>query len=144
MAVIKGWSRALGRGDVSAAARYFAVPSRMINNGGSAAGASVISITSLAIARAANATLPCGAKFLTADQRGRFVNALFRLTDRPGPGGHSCGPGVGLTARTNFIITHGRILEWIRAPDDPGDNIRPGGGNQTPAPSGTGGSGPVA
>ena len=53
------------------------------------------------------------------------MNALFRLTGRPGLGGSGCGGGVGQTARTNFMIAHGRIVEWIRAPDDPGDNGRP-------------------
>ncbi len=28
-------------------------------------------------------------------------------------------------ARTNFVIKGGRIVEWIRAPDDPGDNKQP-------------------
>ena len=74
--------------------------------------------------------------FLSADQRGRFVNVLFRLTNRPGPGG-GCGSGVGQKARTNFVIAHGQIVEWIRAPDEPGDNPPPpapgnsGPGNQT-------------
>jgi hypothetical protein len=69
-------------------------------------------------------TLPCGAKFISADQRGPYINALFRLTDRPGPGG-GCGAGAGQTARTNFVISARRIVEWIRAPDDPGDNAAP-------------------
>jgi hypothetical protein len=50
------------------------------------------------------------------------VQALFRLTGRPGKGGSSCNPGVGETARTNFVIKAGRIRVWIRAPDQPGDN----------------------
>ena len=53
-----------------------------------------------------------------------------RLTGRPGPGGSDCGTGAGETARTNFVIVDGRILEWIRAPDDPGDNHTP----TTPSP----------
>ena len=84
-------------------------------------------------ATAANATLPCGARLISTDQRGRYVNALFRLTGRPGLGGSSCGSGAGATARTNFVIAHGRIVEWIRAPDDPGDNHRPGAPTQPPA-----------
>ncbi len=130
--VIRAWSDALRRGDVRAAARYFALPSVMIN-GPDAAGQAVISpIDTLAEAEVANASLPCGAKFLSADQRGRYVNALFRLTNRAGLGGSvGCGSGEGQTARTNFVIRHGRIEEWIRAPDDPGDN----GGGGAPAPS---------
>jgi hypothetical protein len=77
---------------------------------------------------------------VSADQRGRFTNALFRLTGRLGPGGSDCGSGAGTTARTNFVISHGKIVAWIRAPDDPGDN-------HTPAPQQSttpGGSVPVA
>jgi hypothetical protein len=33
-----------------------------------------------------------------------------------------CGVGVGQTARTNLVIRNGLIVEWIRAPDLPGDN----------------------
>jgi hypothetical protein len=129
--VIRAWSDALRRGDVRAAARYFALPSVMINGTGAGGSALVIAIDNLDQAVAANASLPCGARLISSDQRGRYVNALFRLTGRPGPGGSECGNGAGQTARTNFVIAHGRIVEWIRAPDDPGDNRTP----QTPAPA---------
>jgi len=125
VAVIRAWSDALRRGDVRGAAGYFALPSVMVNGTDSSGGAVVIPIGSRAQAEAANASLPCGARFLSADQRGRYVNALFRLTGRPGLGGSSCGTGVGETARTNFVIIDGRIVEWLRAPDDPGDNYTP-------------------
>jgi hypothetical protein len=115
VSVIRGWADALRRGDVVAAARYFALPSEMING-------VVIRIHSVAQAAYANATLPCGARFISAEMRGRYVTALFRLTGRPGAGGSDCGGGAGQTARTNFVIADGRIVEWIRAPDDPGDN----------------------
>ena len=118
--VIRAWSSALRHGDVRGAARYFAIPSLLANGAGAGGGLSVITIRSPAEADAANSTLPCGAKLLSADQRGRYVNALFRLTNRPGPGG-GCSAGAGQTARTNFVIKDGRIVEWIRAPDDPGD-----------------------
>lgn len=131
VAVIRAWSDALRRGDVGGAARYFAVPSVMINGTDSSGAALVIAIASPADARAANASLPCGARLISADQRGRYVNALFRLTGRPGPGGSNCASGAGQTARTNFVIVHGLILEWIRAPDDPGDNR----GSPAPAPA---------
>jgi len=130
VALIRAWSDALRRGDVRGAARYFAVPSVMINGADASGDALVIAIGTRAQADAANESLPCGAVLLSADQRGRYVNALFRLTGRPGPGGSDCGTGAGQTARTNFVITAGRILEWIRAPDDPGDNGTPA----TPSP----------
>jgi hypothetical protein len=125
VAVIKAWADALRHGDVRGAARYFALPSLMINGTDAGGSAVVIPISTVADAVAANETLPCGAQFVSADQRGRYVNVLFRLTGRPGPGGSGCDGGVGETARTNFVIVDGRIAEWIRAPDDPGDNSTP-------------------
>jgi hypothetical protein len=125
VAVIRAWSDALRRGDVRDAARFFAVPSVMINGTDAAGRALVIPIGTAAEAVQANASLPCGALLLSADQRGRYVNALFRLTRRPGSGGSDCGTGAGQTARTNFVIAGGHIVEWIRAPDDPGDNGTP-------------------
>lgn len=118
--VIKAWSTRLREGDVTRAAGYFAIPGEFFNGG-----SGVIIIRTLAQAVAVNATLPCGARFLSADQRGRYINALFRLTARSGPGGSNCAGAVGATARTNFLISRGRIVAWVRAPDDPGDNQAP-------------------
>ena len=115
--VIRGWADALRRGDVRGAARYFTIPSVFVDGSGPA-----VRIRSLGQAEAANEALPCGAKLISATQHGPFVNALFRLTGRPGPGGGTCGTGAGQTARTNFIIVAGRITVWLRAPDQPGDN----------------------
>jgi hypothetical protein len=129
--VIRAWSDALRRGDVGAASRYFALPSVMVNGTDAAGHAFVITITNRAQAEAANESLPCGARLISATRRGRYVNALFRLTGRPGPGGTDCGSGVGSTARTNFVIAHGLIVEWLRAPDQPGDNP----GAPAPAPT---------
>jgi hypothetical protein len=131
--VIQAWSSALRRGDVRAAAQYFALPSVMINGPYAAGAMLVLTIRTRAEAVAANASLPCGAKFISADQRGRYVNALFELTNRPGPGG-GCAGGIGQTARTNMVIRKGLIVEWIRAPDDPGDN----GSNGSPPPGAPG------
>ena len=85
--MIRAWSDALRRGDVGGAARYFAIPSVMINGTDAAGSALVIPIGTADEAVQANASLPCGALLLSADQRGRYVNALFRLTGRPGLGG---------------------------------------------------------
>ena len=132
VSVIRAWSDALRRGDVGGAARYFAIPSVMINGTDAGGSALVIPIGTADEAVQANASLPCGAQLLSADQRGRYVNALFRLTGRPGLGGSTCGTGAGQTARTNFVIADGRIVEWIRAPDDPGDNGTPPAGPSVP------------
>ena len=125
IAVIRGWADALRRGNIHAAGGYFALPSEMIPGPDSNGDAIVLTLRTRAQADAAQLALPCGARFVSADQRGKYVNALFRLTGRSGPGGSDCGSGAGLTARTNFVISDGKILEWIRAPDDPGDNNSP-------------------
>lgn len=137
--VIRAWSDALRAGHVHTAAGYFSVPSEMVNGAGPGGTVALIHIASQHQAEAANQSLPCGAKLVSADQRGRYVNALFKLTGRAGPGGSSsCGGAQGQTARTNFLIADGRIIEWIRAPDDPGDN---GGGSGGVAPPGGGSPG---
>lgn len=136
--VIKGWADALRAGRVTAAARYFRIPSVFF----SGAGAPVL-LRSLAQAESINAGLPCGAKFISARAIGRYVNVLFRLTNRPGPGGAGgCGTGTGETARTDFVIRAGRILVWLRAPDEPGDNGSPRAAPPTgPSAPGSGPSG---
>jgi hypothetical protein len=118
--VIRAWSTALRRGDLNTAARYFALPSEFINGP-----TDVIAIHTEDQARIANASLPCGAVLISTARRGRFVSALFRLTNRVGAAG-ACGSGAGELARTNFVIAEGRIVEWIRAPD--------AGGGASPAP----------
>jgi uncharacterized spore protein YtfJ len=137
VAVIRGWSDTLRRGDVPGAARYFALPSLMINGPDAGGQVVAVNIRTRAEAEAANESLPCGARLISAAQQGRYVNALFALTNRSGPGG-GCGTGAGQTARTNFVIRRGRIVDWIRAPSLPGDNpsapqVPPASGNSTPS-----------
>ena len=131
VSVIKGWSDALRRGDVRTAASYFHLPSEMVNGVGSGGGLTVIRIRNLKQAEFANETLPCGARFVSASRHGKFVNALFKLTGRSGPGGSSCNPGAGENARTDFLISHGQIVQWIRAPNEPGDNTGPAAGGRS-------------
>ena len=134
LAVIKGWADALRAGRVEAAARYFGSPSVFFTGNGPP-----VELGSLADVVHANAALPCGAKLLSLSARGRYVNALFRLTNRPGPGGEGgCGSGTGETARTDFLIRHGHIAQWLRAPDQPGDNGTPPSGGGATTPSGPG------
>ncbi len=128
--VIRHWADALRRGDVRGAARYFQIPSIF-----APAPDQEITIHSFAEAEAANRALPCGAKLLSVMKvGGQLVQALFRLTGRPGPGGSACNPGAGDTARTNFVIQSGHIHVWFRAPDQPGDNQPPPGGSASGAP----------
>lgn len=134
LAVIKGWADALRSGHVASAARYFRIPSVFFTGNGPP-----VELASLADVVHANAALPCGAELLALSPHGRYVDALFRLTNRPGPGGEQgCGSGVGETARTDFLIRGGHIAQWLRAPDQPGDNGTPpagsgGGGATTPS-----------
>ncbi|MEK6273390.1 MAG: hypothetical protein AABM42_12235 [Actinomycetota bacterium] len=114
--VIDAWVTALRRGDVDAAARYFATPSVAEN------GPLLLQIKSLDAARRFNESLPCGARLVRADTQGQFTTATFRLTERPGPG--TCGPGTGGAAKTSFVIRHGKIVEWRRV--DAGVDEAPG------------------
>jgi hypothetical protein len=104
--VIQAWVGALDRGNVDAAASYFALPSVAEN------GPLLLHITTHSQARAFNATLPCGAHVIRASTAGRFTTATFRLDERPGPG--SCGPGSGSVAKTAFVIRSGKIVQWRR------------------------------
>jgi hypothetical protein len=108
--VIEAWSEALRAGDVEEAASYFAIPSLAEN------GTPPIPLRSEAEVLAFNESLPCGAVLVSATSAGHFTTATFKLTDRPGGG---CGPGAGGTARTSFAIEDGKIVEWIRVPDEP-------------------------
>jgi hypothetical protein len=131
--VIRGWSQALRSGHVTAAAAYFRIPSVFFQGGGAP-----VQIRSRIAAQIVNAALPCGALLISTHREGRFVNALFRLTNRSGRGGAGgCGSGTGQTARTNFLIENGLIVEWLRAPDEPGDNGSPKTGPGPAAPPGT-------
>jgi hypothetical protein len=114
--VIRGWASALRRGDVDAAASYFALPSLFANGPGANGATEVFRIRDPAAAREINASLPCGARLVSARTRGRYVDAIFTLTGRSGPGGTDCEPGVGASAETYFLIAHGKIVDWFRAP----------------------------
>jgi ketosteroid isomerase-like protein len=114
--VIRAWSDTLRGGDVDRAARYFALPSIVqVQPGGPAE-----RITRRSEAVAFQAILPCGAVLLSAAREGRYVTALFRLTSRSGA---TC-DAPGATARTAFVVRRGKIAEWRRVPDEPGDDGR--------------------
>jgi hypothetical protein len=115
--VIRAWSEALRNGHILAAARYWHLPAIYYDGGDPPQ-----DLHTFAQIEAVNESLPCGAELISARIVGDYVNALFRLTLRAGPGGDGCGTSIGLTARTNFIIRGGRIVTWLRAPDQPGDN----------------------
>ena len=108
LGVIEGWVEALAGGDVGAAAGYFAVPSVVEN------GTPPLTLRSREDVQAFNRSLPCGATLVKALPRGRLIVATFRLRERPGG---DCGDGVGLLARTAFLIRDGKIAEWRRLPN---------------------------
>jgi hypothetical protein len=104
--VIEGWVDALRRGDIDAAAGYFAIPS-VAENG------AIIRIHSVDQAKLFNAALPCGATLIRAVSAGKFTTGTFKLSERRGPGA-GCGLGVGGTAQTSFVIRDGKIAQWRR------------------------------
>jgi hypothetical protein len=111
--VIDEWAKTLSEGDIHGAADFFAIPS-VASNG------PTYEIETPEQARFFNASLPCGARLVEASPHGKFVVAVFRLTERPGPG--TCGDGVGHKAATAFVIsTVGKITEWRRVALDGGD-----------------------
>ena len=136
VSVIKGWSVALRDGHIDSAARFFNLPSVFANGA-----TEIIEIRTLQDAEAANASLPCGATYISAFQQGKLVDALFRLGNRKGAGAGACGSGSGETARVDFLVKDGKITHWLRAPSlpgDPGVPTVPGTGTGTTPGTGTG------
>ncbi|MBA2240619.1 MAG: hypothetical protein H0W09_05165 [Solirubrobacterales bacterium] len=108
VAVIREWSEMLGKGDIDAAAKLFALPSTVQN------GTVPLKIETREDARAFNLSLPCGADLVETSTKGDVVTATFELTERPGPG--SCDSGTGAKAKTAFVIVDGLIESWVRVP----------------------------
>jgi hypothetical protein len=113
--VIRRWLAALDRGDVRSAAHYFALPSKFQNTG-----TPVLHIDNEEERIAINLSLTCGAKAEKTGGAGPYTIVLFRLIERPGPGG-GCGSGTGHTARGAILVAGGLIQEWYRLPDDPAE-----------------------
>jgi len=110
--IVRAWADTLRRGDVRAAARYFALPSIVAN------GTAPIRLKTRPQARFFNRALPCGAKLIqTEPAASGFFIATFRLTERPGDG--ECGNGAGGTARTAFRVRGKQITDWLRVQDIP-------------------------
>jgi hypothetical protein len=109
--VIARWLRVLRSGDELRAARFWATGAKFQN------ATPVLTIDSRIEKLAIQRSLPCGARIRQAGGPAPFVVVVFVLTRRHG--GH-CGSGVGHTARGAIRVAHGRIAEWYRLPDDPG------------------------
>lgn len=110
-AVIRDWADTLRAGDVRGAAEFFALPSVVAN------GTEPLILRTRAEAQRFNEELPCGARLLRTSSAAGYTTAVFRLTERPGPG--TCGTGTGMTARTTFVVRGGKIHEWRRVADEP-------------------------
>jgi hypothetical protein len=109
--VIRGWADALRAGKVNRAARFFAIPTIVLDGTNPQR-----TLPNMQAVRDFNRGLPCGARLVkTVRGRGSFVVATFRLTERPGPG--SCEGGVGNLADTAFLIEKHHIVQWLRQPD---------------------------
>lgn len=122
VAVIRDWARELRAGNVRAAARLFSLPSVFANGSGP------VSLRSEHDVLLANASLSCGAQLLSVTPIDGLLHAVFRLTNRPGPGG-GCGAGVGQEGAADFLIAAGHISHWLRAP------IHEAPARHAPAPS---------
>jgi hypothetical protein len=111
VSVIRGWADALRAGRVNQAARFFAVPTIVLDGANPQR-----TLPNMRAVRSFNRGLPCGARLVkTVRGKGSFVVATFRLTERPGPG--SCEGGVGQLADTAFLIEKRHIVQWLRQPD---------------------------
>jgi hypothetical protein len=111
--VIAAWLKHLRHGDETGAARYWATGAKFQN------ATPVLTIDSPIEKLAIQKSLPCGARIKEAGGPAPFVVLVFVLTKRPGG---DCGSGVGGTARGAIRVAHGRIAEWYRLPDDPGQD----------------------
>jgi hypothetical protein len=106
--VIRAWSDTLRQGDIRGAARYFALPSVVSN------GTPPLAVRTRDQAATFNRALPCGSRLLRTLPRGRYLVAVFRLTDRTGPGAQRPCSGRGAEAAVAFRIAAGHIREWRR------------------------------
>jgi hypothetical protein len=120
--VIRRWADTLRAGDEAGAAALFALPAIIQTDPAQPAA----KVTRRDQVLAFNHALPCGAIVLRTERRGAYVEALFRLVERPGM---TC-DGPGQTARAAFRIRDGQITEWRRRLDDPDDSSP-----RAPAPS---------
>jgi hypothetical protein len=106
--VVRGWTKALYKGQYERAANYFA-------RGAIVQQSETVVLTTHIKALAFNLSLPCRAKVTGVKQEPRGVLlASFKLF--PGRGG-LCAKGG--TARVRFFIRHGKIETWRQLPEAP-------------------------
>jgi hypothetical protein len=110
VAVIRSWGLDMQRGQVKQASALFALPAVVANN------TPALTMRTRAEIEYFNGTLPCGGRLVDAQPHHGAIIATFVLTDRPGGG---CGSGTGQRAQAAFTLRDGKIVRWIRVPNQP-------------------------
>ena len=111
---IEAWARAVRRGDLTAAARLFALPARFQN------GTSVLTLRRRLDVLAVTSGFSCGAIPTRFGGAGPYTLVRFRLTSRAGG---DCRDAEGHTTGGAIRVVHGRIRAWYRLYDR--DEIAP-------------------
>jgi hypothetical protein len=106
--VVRQWADTLRHGNIAGATALFALPSKVTN------GTPLLTLKTRRQVRVFNTALPCGARLLTVTAHHGYLIAVFRLTDRTGPGAIRPCQGKGNKAATAFKIAKGHIVEWRR------------------------------
>jgi limonene-1,2-epoxide hydrolase len=116
--VIRGWLRALRRGDIARAASYFAEPSKVQN------ATPVLTLDDQVERMAFNESFPCGAVATRIGSAGAFSVVTFRLTERVGG---DCKGAAGHRAIGAIRVANRKIAEWyrLRLPTDPLPQTQP-------------------
>lgn len=119
--VIAGWAKAVRRGDLTTAARFFDLPAVVYQP----SLPSALEVNTPQIAAAFNASLPCGAKLIGTNPDGRYVVGTFVLEQ---VGTAPC-EGEGEVARVGFVFGDPRrprrFTEWWQIPNTPGARTGP-------------------
>ncbi len=115
--VVKRWLAALTEGDIPAAADTFADGTVVQNL------TPPMRLADRAARVAFNEQFPCGAEIVDASSVKGYLVVTYRLTDRAdspcdGPGGKAAG---------TIKVEGGKMTEWYRLPDPPGDDGKPAG-----------------
>ena len=114
--IIRAWTEAIRERDWNTATDLFAVPAVVQN------GPEKLTLTEPAQVYGFNSSLPCGARLIRTDVKGRYTVATFLLLQRRSG---SCGDGAGRRAATAFRFEKGKIVEWLRVPIPPEANQPP-------------------
>ena len=104
--VIRGWANELRHGDVRAAAKYFSVPSEVLN-----LQPEPLELDTVRRVVDFNDSLPCGAEVVSITRTvSKLVVGELELTDRPGG---DCGSAAGSRATFAFLIDADELIERL-------------------------------